>query len=112
MVLLFPSHDPMGEDIFVSFHGCVANSGTNQEAYFDVDVNGSRISDGDGIAATTIPSGQVAMVSFHRIITTLAAGTHTFKLQWKVSSNTGTLYAGAGTSSFDLHPQFYVREMS
>jgi hypothetical protein len=106
-----------GGDVMVAFHGFV-RAGTNSDTlYMDVDLDGiARIGGDDGIIAvmraasggspTRIP------ISFVRLVTGLAAGTHVFTLQWKVSGGTGELYAGAGTSGLDLHPQFWVREVS
>jgi hypothetical protein len=65
-----------------------------------------------GVAFAT--SGGGIPLQFTRLVTGLAAGVHTFNLQWAVEDavNTITLYAGAGTASYDLHPQFWVRELT
>ena len=98
-----------GGDVFVHFHGLVKNS-TTERTYFDVDVDGARTAGDDGI---TLQGGtDTESISFTRLIAGLSAGAHTFKLQWKVSGGTATLYAGAGTANFDVHPQFWVRELS
>lgn len=95
-----------GGDVMIGFHAYTYNpSGVT---YFDVDLDGVRIAGDDGMIATV--SGYQT-VSFVRLVTNLDAGTHTFKLQWKVSGGTVTLYAGAGTSTADVHPQFWVREI-
>lgn len=100
-----------GGDVFVGFHGNV--SGANIIVYFDVTMDGVRIGTDDGIIArfvtTSVANGNV---SFTRLVTGVSAGTHTFNLQWKVSSGTATLYGGGATPTADLHPQFWVREMS
>ena len=99
-----------GGDVVVQFHG---NFFIGSAAYMllDIDVDGSRIGGDDGIFRYTNGS-YYQTVSCTRLITGLSAGEHTFTLQWKVSSGTGTLYAGAGTSGWDVHPQFWAREMS
>lgn len=107
----------VGGDVFVHFHGTVfhsAGAGSNKRVFFDVDVNGARTGGDDGIMSVTISSGDPdeCAVTFTRLITGLGAGTHTFKLQWKMSAGTQGLYAGAGTGSGDLHPQFWARELS
>ena len=90
-----------GGDVLVHFHGYTVNQG-----YFDLAVDGSRAGGDDGcIRFTTGP------VSFTRLITGLAAGEHVFKLQWKTVGAALTLYAGTGTAGYDLHPQFWVREI-
>ena len=66
----------------------------------------------DGIVAVTAPvAGYACVVSFTFLATGLAAGTHTFKLQWKTGAATATMYAGAGTPNLDVHPQFWAREV-
>jgi hypothetical protein len=99
-----------GGDVFVGFHGNVA---CNQRVFFDVYVDSARIGGDDGIIRNG-SNGQNDPISFVRLVSGLSAGAHTFKLQWKVggTSPSATLYAGAGTASFDVHPQFWVREMS
>jgi hypothetical protein len=105
-----------GGDVMVAFHGYVRPGNNGDQLYLDVEMDGARIGGDDGIiAAMRAASGSTPTripMSFVRLITGLAAGSHTFKLQWKVSAGTGELYAGAGTSGADLHPQFWVREVS
>lgn len=97
-----------GGDVLVHFDGRL---GATARVYLDVAVDGTRLAGDDGITANG-DSGTAESISFTRLITGLSAGAHTFKLQWKVNTGTGTLYAGAGTSALDLHPQFWVREVS
>lgn len=100
-----------GGDVYVGFHGNLA-SGAN--TYLDVTMDGTAIGGDDGIVAiqgagSTAPGRPIGFV---RLVTGVSAGAHTFNLRWKVASGTSTLYGGAGTGSADLHPQFWVREMS
>lgn len=99
--------DTGGGDVQVAFNGVVGGNGT---VYFDVEVDGVRFAGDDGITRTI--NGSTHALSFIILVEGLAAGSHTFKLQWKVSASTGTLYAGAGTANFDVHPQFWAREVS
>lgn len=96
-------------DVMVHFHGTVNISGS---VYFDILVDESREGGDDGIVRYTNNTTQPQVVSFTRLITGLAEGVHDFVLQWKVASGTATLYAGAGTNNLDVHPQFWVREVS
>lgn len=100
-----------GGDVMVHFHGTIL-AAQPLAIFFDVDVDDAgRIGGDDGIIRST--AQYPTAMSFTRLITGLAAGEHTFDLMWKVSTaNTGTLYAGAGTSGCDLHPQFWAREVS
>lgn len=99
-----------GGDVMVHFYGNFDGVAPNA-VFVDVDLDGTRIGGDDGLIKYENPS-YVVPVSFTRLITGLAAGSHTLKLQWKVSAGTTTLYAGAGTSTYDLHPQFWAREVS
>lgn len=99
-----------GGDVFVFFAPLVG-LGSSQVVFFDLDVDGTGLGGDDGIVAA-VPSGVGIAIPVMAMITGLAAGSHTIKLQWKVSGGTATLYAGAGTSNGDVHPQFIVREMS
>jgi hypothetical protein len=96
-----------GGDVMVHFSGGVNPS---SRCYFDLQVDGSgQVGGNDGITGC---GSSLTAVSFTRLITGLAAGTHTFALQARVNSGSAVLYAGAGTAGFDLHPQFWVRELS
>lgn len=98
-------------DVFIWFHGLFGNSSTGVIC-LDVTMDGTRIGGDDGMIAGP-GVAQAIPLSFFRIKTAVAAGSHTFNIQWKISSGTATLYAGAGTGgSHDLHPEFGVREMS
>jgi len=97
-----------GGDVFVHFHGTVSAASA---VYFDVYENLARLGGDDGIVREQ-PAGSDRTVSFTRLVSGLAAGQHTFKLQWKVNTGVATLFAGAGTANKDLHPQFWAREIS
>lgn len=100
-----------GGDVIIHFHGnCTSGSGV---LALNVTVDGSLTAGDDGIIAkqslTSSPPG--IPITFTRLVQGLSAASHTFNLQYKVSSGTGVIYAGAGTGSSDLHPQFWVREV-
>jgi hypothetical protein len=100
-----------GGDVLLVFSGSVLVS--SNTVFFDVDMDGIRIGGDDGlIAATTGGASNRIAVTLVRLVRNVVAGSHTFKLQWKVGGGSATLYAGAGTSQGDLHPQFFVREVS
>lgn len=98
-----------GGDVLITFTGATINSGGN--TLFDVheSVANARLGGDDGI--TRAPGSGVPLAIAYWV-QGLAAGSHTFKLQWRVNAGTATLYAGAGTSNADIHPQFAVREVS
>lgn len=106
-----------GGPVLIGFDGNVACNHVSNSVYFDVDIDGTRLGGDDGLKRIANPDAATANrlmpVEFHRLVN-LAAGEHTFTLQWKntaTSSFTTTLYAGAGTSGADLHPQFFVVEL-
>jgi hypothetical protein len=105
-----------GGDVMIGFHSTVAQLTSGTLVYFEITVDGVAHAGDDGICALSYNNSagndrQIA--SFVRLITGLSAGSHIFRLQWKVSAaNTATIYAGAGTATLDLHPQFWAREVS
>jgi hypothetical protein len=100
-----------GGDVLIGFHGTALNS-TTGVTMFDVLLdNTTRLGGDDGFFSTGGTANLYQVASFVHLVTGLSAGTHNFKLQWRVSSGTTTLYAGAGTANADTHPQFWVREV-
>ena len=83
-----------GGDVLVHFHGSVGLTG-GREAYFDIEVDGTRQGGDKGISHSSVSENVVrATVSFRRLIQNLSAGSHTFKLQVKTRIWMG-LSAGA-----------------
>ncbi len=82
--------------------------------FFDVLIDDTTYVGGDDgvLRARGSDSADTVSVCFVRLVTGLSAGSHSFKLRWKTSAATATLLAGAGTSGKDVHPQFWVREIS
>jgi hypothetical protein len=103
-----------GGDVAIGFFGTFSHSAANGRCMLDVDINGTMLGGDSGLAQFRSPgagSGFAFSVSFVAFKSGLAPGSHTFKLMWATSGATLTLYAGAGTSTFDHHPQFWVREL-
>lgn len=87
--------------------GWAANTAVpvGQKGYWNLLVNGTLNAANDGILA--IPEGTLSS-SFTRLVTGLTVGTlNTIALQAKVTGGTMTVYNGAGTSTLDVHPQFW-----
>ena len=82
--------------------------------YLDIAVDGIRQAGDDGLLVTHITSDDFVPLAFSWVLAGLTPGTHTITLQWKAYASVGTptvtLYAGAGTGGFDVHPQFSVEE--
>lgn len=117
-----------GGDLLVWFSGTVAaDVGIPAYIYLDVDLDGSRVGGDDGLVMIASNTSGTANqyqgdkwnnIVLLRLLTGLAAGTHTLSLQWKVlgtSGATARLYAGAGTAitygTVDIHSQFGVKEL-
>jgi hypothetical protein len=98
-----------GGDVMVHFHGVTDHDSASGITYLDVDVDGARTAGDDGICGQF--GTNESTVSFTRLISGLSAGSHTFKLQWKVSAGTGAIYTGS-VAGRAWHPQFWVREVS
>ncbi len=99
-----------GGDVMVGFHGTF-QAATQGTFYLDVYVDSADDGGDDGYLVQTIAANTPNSVSFVRLITGLSAAAHTFKLRWKTNGVSVTLFAGAGTSNRDVHPQFWVREI-
>lgn len=100
-----------GGDVLIGFCGSILESAGT--VFFDVDIDGTRTAGDDGICTVTASSSTARTnATFFKLVQGLAPGLHLFKLQWKVNAGTATLFAGAGTSNGDIHPQFFVREVS
>lgn len=98
-----------GGAVLIGFSGMCLNSGGTFAIYFDVDIDGARFAGDDGITGSA--AAAVEHFAFAILKTGLAAGTHTFKLMWRVSAGTGVFYTGAGTANADIHPYFWAREV-
>lgn len=104
-----------GGDVLVGFAGNSANNSTTSAGrmtYFNIAVDGVDYFGDDGVIAVTRFYDTPGNASFVVLIEGLSAGSHTFKLRWKTATGTSsTLYAGAGTSTYDVHPQFWAQEI-
>lgn len=82
--------------------------------YLDITVDGVRQAGDDGITMLHVTSDDYQPLGFSWVVTGLTPGAHTFALQWRamasVGTPTATLFAGAGTTGFDVHPQLSVEE--
>jgi hypothetical protein len=104
-----------GGDVLVHFHASIVHTNAGK-IFFDVTLDGNRIGEDDGILGGYVQnagSGNTASayMSFTRLVTGMAAGEHTFVLQWRTTGSTARLFAGA-TAAEAVHPQFWAREVS
>lgn len=102
-----------GGKVLVGYSGMVNAAGlttSGDRILFDVNVDGTNDRTNDGITGVNNQNG--GNVSFAFIIDGLSAGSHTFKLQARVTAGSAIIYAGAGTASNDIHPQFWAVEIT
>lgn len=99
-----------GGDVLLGFTGTVQCQQGGGSVYFNVAVDNVDYVADEGIIRQQI-SGSVdnnrpKPLSFVMLIPGLAAGSHTFKLRWKVNSgNTAKM------DVVNLHPQFWAKEI-
>jgi hypothetical protein len=85
-----------GEAIYVSFNGFAYNSGSANSCYINLLVDGVIYGDAtNGLLETGGPVGVVGSICFGRMVTGLAAGPHTVKIQAKRDTANCTIYANA-----------------
>lgn len=97
-------------DVFLCLNGMLYSSGAIR-IYIRFLEDGVALNADDGLLVMEMASTVKPLCAqFLRVNAT--AGAHTYKAQWKVSSGTGVLLAGAGTSTRDCPALFWVREMT
>ena len=94
-----------GGDLMIGFSAFIA--GTSLVVYLDIMIDGVAVAGDDGFVR-----GSQEQLGFVYLKQSVDSGAHVVKMRWKTNGNTATLYAGAGTASNDVHPQFWVREVS
>lgn len=102
-----------GWGIQVSMFCNVKASAANQISYLNFSLDGAAYAGDDGMAnyqKFDVPQ-QSRPIGFNVIAETLP-GSHRVIMLWKTSTGTTTMYAGAGTATHDLHPQFSVHVKS
>jgi len=81
--------------IHVSFAATWAQSTTGQTAYFNILVDGAAQFGTNGLIYDATAAGYGLSVSCAFDTAALSSGSHTIKVQWKVSAGTGTIYANS-----------------
>lgn len=100
-----------GGDVMIGFIGTANVTGAT--VYLDVSIDGTRIVNLASGGLASINTSSPTLINFYKLASGLSAGSHTFNLQYRMAgAGTLTIYAGAGTANYDIHPRFWVREMS
>jgi hypothetical protein len=101
-----------GGDIMIGFYGTWRNDTIARVNFMDVELDGTRIGGDDGLVHMHQDvANQADVISFTHLAIGVPPGNHTIVLQWKTSGNNLKMFAGAGTASADLHPQFWAKEV-
>lgn len=100
-----------GGNVVVIFTAMASHSGgSTQHPFFDLVVDGASQGGTDGITAKSSTGTVGDNVSFVWVVTGLSSASHTFKIQWKVTSGTGTLLAEDSSAGSKFKPLLYVVE--
>lgn len=100
------SLETFGGDILISFTGNITKTLTDTVC-LDILVDNFRLGGNEGIVANVVGNTSIPY-GFNWLITDVAAGEHTFTLQWKTLLGNAIAMGGTG----DLPPSFTVREVS
>jgi hypothetical protein len=95
-------------DIHGSFMGTALN--TSNYINFEITLDGLAAVN-DGATSVNVAGGGAALPFGLQHQYEVLPGTHTLQLQWKTPTGTANLYAGAGTTSLDVHSQMIVKEV-
>lgn len=94
-----------GAPLLLGFSGTWKSASSGADCCLDVSIDGTRIGHSSyGLTYMQAPTADQALPFSHLRVISLAAGSHTFRLQWRVS--TGTL-----SLNHSLTTQFYVIEL-
>jgi hypothetical protein len=105
-----------GSVALVWFNGSVQHSDANATINFNVSIDNVDAVADDGIICVRpvdFATSQRIPVSFVFRITGITPGTRVFRLRWKTSGATATLYANGGSATgANIHTQFGVVELT
>ncbi len=101
-----------GTAVLLGFTGSYALNNT-ATVYWDFDINGTRFASGgtEGITGTPFSSTLGNLITLVVLVTGLTPGSNTFKIKWRVSANTATLFSGVAASGKDFLPDFWCIEV-
>ncbi|MEN8172018.1 MAG: hypothetical protein ABFS03_03975 [Chloroflexota bacterium] len=99
--------------VLVHFHGTVQIGAINNEANFDIAVDGVLQGDSVGgiLNARATVNNYRTPVSFSRLVGPLSPGTHVITLYWSVSAGTLTMLNQAAGATQSVVGQFWAHEV-
>jgi hypothetical protein len=95
--------------VLLCLSGTLYSSGAIR-IYFRYLEDGNVLNANDGFMVSEFSGLRSLCIPF--LYRQAAPASHIYKVQWKVSSGTGVLCAGAGTATRDCKAQFFAREMT
>jgi hypothetical protein len=106
-----------GGDVLIVLFGTLKCVTGLARCYLDLEIDGTTMLGGDDGLLCVVPkpiasASDTAPFCLVFLATGVDAGEHTFTPKWKTSAGTMYLFAGAGTTNYDLHPQLWAREVS
>lgn len=82
--------------VLIGLTGSCQNSIQGQNVMFDLDIDGTRQGGTNGLANLQADAANAQMtIGLTYLTASLSAGSHTFKIQWRISSGTGTIQASS-----------------
>jgi hypothetical protein len=104
-----------GGRVLIVFNGTVYTNAFD-ELYFDITVDGVSVTGAAGgmfLVSGAEGTDRMCASFAYWEPTVRVAGTYVYRLQWRVApAGTIDMPAGSGAASMDIHPQFWVREVS
>lgn len=94
-----------GRPVWANLRASATNASSNLKFDILIDSLAQLTDDGHVMGASGSITGAVGMTN---LFLNILPGTHIFSPAWKTAAGTNTLYAGAGTSNLDAHPQWSV----
>ncbi|HML24915.1 MAG TPA: hypothetical protein PKD09_24890 [Aggregatilinea sp.] len=80
-----------GGNVLIGFTGAWAIGAVGYLAYLTITMDNVNVAGVNGVALTSV--GGAVPLALNYLLTGVAAGAHTFRLQWRVTGNTATLYS-------------------
>lgn len=85
-----------GGPVLVIASGAARNTSSSDATCFDAAVDGTRIGADFDQGLVRVTGTNYGSMAFAALVTGLSAGSHTFKLQWRVTAATGNLISESG----------------
>ncbi|MCS6836119.1 MAG: hypothetical protein NZ750_08905 [Anaerolineae bacterium] len=104
-----------GGPVLLGFSGVFSTTSTAETVVqLDFSVDGLRYVGGEGLAVANVRSGVITLQHDHvlmqALVMNLAAGSHTFRPQWRLASGVSVLLRGGNTAGAQFRPHLWAIE--